>query len=122
MLFVLFHQKMEADTPPYKAIKTSLASIVRSPLVQQRLQDVALLVSKITERASLFLKLYLLSHQHKALPDMVELVDTILKVVSTKVDNRGAKATTTADLKAELTAFYQKHFSPLLPLNDPLLP
>jgi hypothetical protein len=110
---------MQLDTPPYKAVKTSLASVVRNPFLQETIQAVAANVSKITSRALLFLKLYLLHHQDNPPLVTTELVDTILKVVSTKVTTVGAKPSTTATARAELTAFYQDRFSRSATLHYP---
>jgi transposase len=115
---------MQLNTPPYKVIKTSLASIVRNSHLQVRIQGTACVVSKITERALLFLKLYLIDrHRHGEHPLVTEdLVKAILKVVSTRVSTRGDKATTNLLLQERMQSFYDDHFLPLLPLNDPPLP
>src|SRR5437867_1646347 len=91
--------------PPYKVIKTSLASVVRNPEKLQSFQQVASNVSKIATRAMLFLKLYLLHHQKDPPVVTTTLVNMILKTISTKMTKGGRKPTTTADMRADLRNF-----------------
>src|SRR5665647_1009953 len=117
-------KRMQLNSPPYKVIKTSLASIVRNSRTQDKIQDTACVFSKITSRALLFLKLYLIHHQNDrpAITVTEGLVKEILKAVSTKVSNAGAKASSSVTVKAKIRAFYQEHFVPMLPENDTPLP
>jgi hypothetical protein len=104
--------------PYYKTIKTSLASVLKTPGKQPVISQAAATVNNIVTRSLLFLRLYLI-HQ-KATPPTVnaDFIDTVFKTVChQKAIGRPPSATAKA-LRDKLTAFYKQHFEPLLPEGD----
>src|SRR5437762_3287404 len=67
--------------PYYKTIKTSLASVLKTPDKLPAISQAAATVNKIVIRALLFLRLYLI--HHKNVPPVVdaEFIDTVFKTV-----------------------------------------
>ena len=108
----------DPDLPYYKTIKTSLASVLKTPPKQPVISEAAATVNKIVIRSLLFLRLYLI-HQ-KTTPPVVNanFIDTVFKTVWHQKAIGSPPSATAKALRDKLTAFYKQNFEPLLPEGD----
>lgn len=103
---------------PYKAVKTSLKSIVQRDDIQNTLMKVVLTAHNLMRHTSQFLKMYLL-HEYEAnkpLPEVnAPFVLHVMKTIGAKTETRGRPpCKKTMNAMATLGKFHLAHYAPLM--------
>ena len=104
------------NKPLFQTIKTSLKSVIRSPIVAEKLENAAVLTNRIMTHGLQFIKLYLIHcfDQGDTLP-MIDkpFVNAVFKILC-KAPTIGRKPSeATQELKSRLTQLYQEHYEDL---------
>ena len=98
----------------YQTIKTSLKSVVKDNIVQQKLSDVAILTSKIRRHTLQFIKLYVLHcyDTEATLPTIdKKFVNACMKTMCERTGTRGKPPNAeTVALKEHLHTFFIEHY------------
>ena len=102
--------------PPYKTIKTSLASVAKHQSTIDKLFQVSSMVHQITCESLYFIKLYLIYNNNY---ETVVVDKNFLSCVFATICSPSASSHTTrnTELRQHLESFYYTHFTPLLPEN-----
>lgn len=103
---------------PYKAVKTSLKSIVQRDDIQNTLMKVVLTSHNLMRHTTQFLKMYLL-HEYdtkRQLPEVnASFVLHVMKTVGAKTETRGRPPSKeTMNAMATLGKFHLAHYAPLM--------
>ena len=111
----------DPNLPSYRYLKTSLKSTLKQPEKQDVIVNAVYTVDKIISTSMMFLKLYLINQRNNLPTVTVKLVNSIFKTVCHQPNTGRPPSAEAKELRATLTTFYQEHFAPLLPANEPLL-
>ena len=108
--------KFDKPIQPYKTIKTSLKSIIKTPEIQKLINDLVLKCNDIVIDTYQFIRLYNLKkykdNNTKELPTMDrKFISYCIMALGTR-DTRGKKAENTI-LLDELNKFYDNEFQPI---------
>jgi len=110
-------ENIDKTKPYFQCIKTSLKSVVRNPVVIEKLTDAALLTGRIMTHTLLFMKLYFIySYDHGQPFPIINrpFVTAVMKTLcDTPARGRPPKATT-VQLKEQLAAFHRVHYLPIM--------
>lgn len=110
------------NKPLFQTIKTSLKSVIRSPIVAEKLEAVATKANDIMTHTLMFMKLYLLKrHDEGGEAPKIEssFVLAVMKTVCKKDTRRGRPLKEdTADLMSRLRVFYEAYYKPLMAEED----
>ncbi len=101
----------------FQCIKTSLKSVVKNPVVIEKLTNAALLTSRITTHTLQFMKLYFIHcyDNGQNIPKIDRpFVTAVMKTLcDTPASGRPPKAGT-VQLKAQLAEFHREHYLPIM--------
>ena len=111
----------DPNLPYYRSLKTSFASVLKMPEKREVIADAVCTVDKIVSNSMMFLKLYLIHNKNDSPVVTVEFVDTIFKTVCQQTSIGRPPSADMKVLRTKLSAFYDEHFAPLLPQNEPAL-
>ena len=102
------------EKTPYRTIKTSLKSIIKNPIIHQKINDLVLRINPIVINTYQFIRLYCLHlyQQQRDIPDLDEEFISYCMITMGTRDNRGKKPVHT-DLLIELNQFYEDEFQPI---------
>ena len=106
--------KFDKNVQPYKTIKTSLKSIIKTPEIHKIINDLVIKCNDIVIDAYQFIKLYNLKkyNDNQELPIIdKKFISYCIMTLGTR-DTRGKKAENTS-LLDELTNFYKDEFQPI---------
>jgi hypothetical protein len=106
--------KFDKPIQPYKTIKTSLKSIIKTPEIQKLINDLVLKCNDIVIDTYQFIRLYNLKKykDNEELPIMDRKFISYCIMALSSRDNRGKKADNTI-LLVELNKFYDDEFQPI---------
>ena len=106
--------KFDKNIQPYKTIKTSLKSIIKTPEIQKLINDLVIKCNDIVIDTYQFIRLYNLKKykDNQELPNMDKKFISYCIMALAKRDNRGKKAENII-LLDELNKFYEDEFQPI---------
>lgn len=101
----------------FQTIKTSLKSVVKNPVVIEKLTDAALLTSRIMTHTLQFMKLYFIHCYDNGQPipkiDRPFVTAVMKTLCETPASGRPPKAET-VQLKTQLAEFHSEHYAPIM--------
>ena len=101
----------------FQCVKTSLKSVVKNPVVTEKLTDAALLVSRIMTHTLQFMKLYCIyCYDHgQPLPNLDRpFVTAVMKTLCEAPSIGRPPKPETQQAKAVLEEFYTEHYQPIM--------
>jgi hypothetical protein len=99
---------------PYRTIKTSLKSIIKNPIIHQKINDLVLRINPIVIDTYQFIRLYCLHlfHQQRDIPDLDSTFISYCMMTLGERDARGRQPHQ-SELLIELNQFYEHEFQPI---------
>jgi hypothetical protein len=102
------------DKTPYRTIKTSLKSIIKTPDIHQKINKLVLRINPIVIDTYQFIRLYCLHlyHNQRLIPDLDSTFISYCMMAMGERDARGRQPLQTGVVK-ELNYFYETEFQPI---------
>jgi len=102
------------EKTPYRTIKTSLKSIIKTPDIHQKINDLVLRINPIVIDTYQFIRLYCLHlfHNQRPIPDLDSTFISYCMMAMGERDSRGRQPHQT-DVVKELNNFYETEFQPI---------
>jgi hypothetical protein len=102
------------DKTPYRTIKTSLKSIIKTPDIHQKINELVLRINPIVIDTYQFIRLYCLHlyHHQQPIPDLDSTFISYCMLAMGERDARGRQPLQTGVVK-ELNHFYETEFQPI---------
>jgi hypothetical protein len=110
-------QTIDQSKPFFQCIKTSLKSVVKDPIVIEKLTDAAVLTNRIMTHTLQFMKLYFIHlYDHgRPLPTIDRpFVTSVMKVLCDASPSGRPPKDETVRVKEELTRFYVEHYEAIM--------
>jgi len=102
------------EKTPYRTIKTSLKSIIKTPEIHQKINELVLRINPIVVETYQFIRLYCLHlyHQQRPIPDLDSTFISYCMMAMGERDARGRQPKQ-SDVMKELNHFYETEFQPI---------
>ena len=111
------NENIDKTKPYFQCIKTSLKSVVKNPVVIEKLTNAALLINRITTHTLQFMKLYFIHcyDNGQSLPRIERpFVTAVMKTLCDAPKQGRPPTANTVQLKEQLAAFHTEHYLPIM--------
>ena len=111
------NENIDKTKPYFQCIKTSLKSVVKNPVVIEKLTNAALLINRITTHTLQIMKLYFIHcyDNGQSLPRIDRpFVTAVMKTLCDAPKQGRPPNPNTVQLKEQLAAFHTEHYLPIM--------